>query len=338
MLRPLTLATLVAAAASTRRVLVTGANKGIGLQICKKIVQTVPDAHVLLGSRNQARGEKAVEDVLASDASAAGRVELVVLDVTDDASIAAAAKDVAARFSDESTPLFGICNNAGIGFGKSITETLATNFFGTVNVCKHFIPLVDPDGGRVCNVASASGPNFVRGLDGPQKTLFTSRETTYEELEAELERYKALTGACRGRTPRRLRAHPAARALRRVQRGQRPPPCNHLTVLAVRADYEGIAYGLSKAAVNQWTMQLAAANPTLKVNSCSPGYILTDLTKGMGATTRPEASNCHVAPLHLLFGDVEQPAKNLGRYYGSDAVRSPIDVYRGPGDPPYIGD
>ena len=29
---------------------------------------------------------------------------------------------------------------------------------------------------------------------------------------------------------------------------------------------------------------------------------------------------------------------NKGRYYGSDAVRSPIDVYRGPGDPPYIGD
>ena len=128
------------------------------------------------------------------------------------------------------------------------------------------------------------------------KQLFTSRETTWEQLDAVLQRQAACT------------------------------------------DYEGIAYGLSKAAVNQWTMQLAAAHPSFKINSCSPGYILTDLTAGMGATKRPEESNCHVAPLFLLFGDVPQPETNRGRYYGSDAVRSPIDVYRGPGDPPYVGD
>jgi carbonyl reductase 1 len=59
----------------------------------------------------------------------------------------------------------------------------------------------------------------------------------------------------------------------------------------------------------------------------------------MGATTKPADSNCHVAPLYLLFGeDLPHPEVNKGRYYGSDAVRSPIDVYRGPGDPPYVGD
>lgn len=297
MRRFLSLALLVAGgAASSMRVLVTGANKGIGLQICKKIVQTVPDAHVLLGSRSLVRGKKAVEEVIKADPSAAGRVEVVEIDVADEESIAAAAKAVASRFGDDATPLYGICNNAGVGFGRSIKETLATNFYGTVNVCKHFLPLVDPEGGRVCNIASASGPNFVRGLDEPQKTLFTSRTTTWDELDAELQRSAALT------------------------------------------DYEGISYGLSKAAVNVYTMQLAAANPSLKINSCSPGYILTDLTAGMGATKRPEESNCHVAPLFLLFGDVPQPESNQGRYYGSDAVRSPIDVYRGPGDPPYVGD
>ena len=39
-----------------------------------------------------------------------------------------------------------------------------------------------------------------------------------------------------------------------------------------------------------------------------------------------------VAPLFCLFGDVTP-----GWYYGSDAVRSPIDRYRGPGDPPFEG-
>ena len=296
-LRLFALASTLSTAVAIKRVLVTGANKGIGLQICKKIVQTVPDAHILLGSRSAARGEKAVAEVIASDASAAGRVELLELDVTDAASIAAAAKDVASRYSGEPTPLYGLCNNAGVGFGRSIKETLATNFYGSVNVCDSFLPLLDPANGRICNVASASGPNFVRGCDKAMKALFTSRSTTYEELD------------------------------------------NVLTQQAASPmDYEGIAYGLSKAAVNTWTMILAASHPNLKINSCSPGYVLTDLTAGMGATKTPEESNCHVAPLHLLFGEVEQPEANKGRYYGSDGVRSPLDVYRGPGDPPYVGD
>jgi carbonyl reductase 1 len=81
-------------------------------------------------------------------------------------------------------------------------------------------------------------------------------------------------------------------------------------------------------------MQLAATHPNLRINSCSPGYVLTDLTAGMGASNTPEQSNCHVAPLFLLF---DEPEDN-GRYYGSDGVRSPLDRYRGPGDPPYVGD
>ena len=50
--RRLRLIALLASASAVRRVLVTGANKGIGLQICKTIVQTVPDAHVLLVRRD----------------------------------------------------------------------------------------------------------------------------------------------------------------------------------------------------------------------------------------------------------------------------------------------
>lgn len=294
--RSLSYLALVSSAGAVRRVLVTGANKGIGLQICKKMVATVPDAHVIVGSRSAERGEKAVADILASEPSAAGRVEMLQLDVSDEGSVTAAASELAARYPSEATPLYGLCNNAGIGFGRSISETLATNFFGTVSCCTHFVPLLDPEVGRVCNIASASGPNFVRGLDADQKELFTSRATTWDELTACLQRYAACT------------------------------------------DYDGVAYGLSKAAVNQYTMQLAAQHPKLKINSCSPGYILTDLTAGMGASKRPAESNCHVAPLHLLFGDVEHPEVNKGRYYGSDAVRSPLGVYRGPGDPPYVGD
>ena len=63
----------------------------------------------------------------------------------------------------------------------------------------------------------------------------------------------------------------------------------------------------------------------------TPGYILTDLTRGMGATNPPEKGT--TAPVYCLF-----EATSTGWYYGSDAVRSPLDRYRGPGDPPYEGD
>lgn len=277
-------------AAAMKTVLVTGANKGIGKACCKRILRDHPDAKVLLGARSSALGDAAVQAILEEEPSAAGRIEMVQIDVTSDESVAAAAKAVEAKLGG--ARLHGVLNNAGVGFGRSIAETLATNLYGPKRVSEKFLPLVEAEGGRIVNVASASGPNFVTTLDGEQRELFVSRDTTWDQLQAACERYAACT------------------------------------------DYEGIAYGLSKAALNVYTRLLAEEHPELRINACSPGYILTDLTKGMGASKRPDDSNCHVAPLFLLFGDPE----GNGRYYGSDAVRSPIDRYRGPGEPPYAGD
>jgi hypothetical protein len=48
---------------------------------------------------------------------------------------------------------------------------------------------------------------------------------------------------------------------------------------------------------------------------------------------KPPAAGARAA-MFLLFGDPE----GNGRYYGSDAQRSPLDRYRSPGDPPYTGE
>lgn len=281
--RALLLASMSSSASGLRKVLVTGANKGIGLQISKRILSDVGDSAVVVGCRDAARGKAAVASLVAENPAAAGRVEAVEIDVTSAASVAAAADVVG--------PLYGVVNNAGVGFGRTIAETLATNYFGAKAVCERFLPLV-ADGGRVVNVGSASGPNFVAGLDAERRALFASPATTLDALEAALEAY------------------------------------------AAAPDYDGVAYGLSKASLHVLTMNLAEAHPRVTIATCSPGYVLTDLTAGMGATKKPAASNCHVAPLFLLFDD----AATAGWYYGSDAVRSPLDRYRGPGDPPYRGD
>ena len=118
------LVVLIDGSNAVRRVLVTGANKGIGREICRRMLADVPDSYVILGSRNAQRGKDAVSTILKQEPSAEGRIEMVVLDVESDESVAAAVASIAARFSNEPAPLHGLCNNAGIGFGKNYTHNV----------------------------------------------------------------------------------------------------------------------------------------------------------------------------------------------------------------------
>jgi carbonyl reductase 1 len=292
------------------RVLITGANKGIGRAAVAAVLGAREDSHVLLGSRSKERGEAAQAEILAQEPSWDGRVEILPLDVSDDASVAAAAEMVTSRFGANHAPLYGLVNNAGIGLGSSEMRTvLDVNTRGPRRVCEAFLPLLDPQAGRIVNVSSASGPRFVSQCSPERQRALTDPDVTWEQIEA-------LMAEC-------------------------------LTIDADDGDFAaagfggGDAYGLSKACLNAYTLALARSHPTLTINACTPGYIETDLT-------RPRAEREGVAPaelgmkpperatkviLHLLFGD----PGGTGRYFGSDAVRSPLDRYRSPGDPPYEG-
>ncbi len=104
----------------------------------------------------------------------------------------------------------------------------------------------------------------------------------------------------------------------------------------------GNAYGLSKACANALTLILARENPGLTINACTPGFIETDMTRPfaesqgktateMGMNTPEQGS---AASVFLIMGEVP----GSGMYFGSDCLRSPLDRYRSPGDPPYEGD
>jgi NAD(P)-dependent dehydrogenase (short-subunit alcohol dehydrogenase family) len=157
-----------------RHVLVTGANKGIGFAIVEAILAEQPDTFVFLGARDASRGREAAASVAHRD-----RVKAIELDVTDDASVAAAVKAIASHL--EGKKLYGVVNNAGLGSGNGdAAGILETNMFGVRRVCEAFVPLVE---GRIVNVTSASGPLYVASCDPETQRFFLDRNVTWPRLK-----------------------------------------------------------------------------------------------------------------------------------------------------------
>lgn len=137
---------------------VTGANRGIGLEIVRQLATR--GAQVVLTARARDAGERAAAQI-----GAKGRVVFHPLDVTDDVSARALADFVGRSF--------GYCdvlvNNAGmIAEGDdsiltvapdNVQVTLATNTVGPLRVAQALLPLLRKSerGGRIVNVSSGAG-------------------------------------------------------------------------------------------------------------------------------------------------------------------------------------
>jgi NAD(P)-dependent dehydrogenase (short-subunit alcohol dehydrogenase family) len=131
--------------------LITGANKGLGLETARRLTDLGHD--VWIGARDRGRGEQAAASLGA---------RFVLLDVTDDASVTAAAATIGAAGG-----LDVLVNNAGISGGRvPVPETTVedlrgiyeTNVFGAVRVTQAFVPLLLASPAPVIvNVSSGMG-------------------------------------------------------------------------------------------------------------------------------------------------------------------------------------
>ncbi len=145
--------------------LVTGGNRGIGLEICHQLAR---QGHaVVLGSRDPASGEGAAADL--REAGHDVRVER--LDVSDDGSIRACAERLASAGVDVDV----LVNNAGVlaegnllsGDSAPMDEAIAVNILGPYHTARAFMPGMARRGwGRVVNISSGWG-SFASGLEGP---------------------------------------------------------------------------------------------------------------------------------------------------------------------------
>lgn len=77
-------------------ILVTGANRGIGFAIVQATSLRVPNATYLLACRSQDAGEKSIEDL--KNLGITAKLDVIVLDVTDDASIIDAKDQVEKKY------------------------------------------------------------------------------------------------------------------------------------------------------------------------------------------------------------------------------------------------
>ena len=150
-----------------RIAIVTGANRGLGLEIARQLMKA--DVFVVAGCRDKAKCEAALESLAGTNADA------MPVDVTDTRAVKRFVEQVEKQHGAPSI----LVNNAGI-YPESTTarvvdtptsvwrETFETNLFGAVRMCREVVPLMRKVRyGRIVNISSGLGQIHQMGEGSP---------------------------------------------------------------------------------------------------------------------------------------------------------------------------
>lgn len=170
---------------SKRIALVTGANKGIGLEIARLLARA--DVEVIIGARNEDRARAATKSLTDEGLSARS----LRLDLNDQSSIAAAAKEI----NDADGKLDILVNNAGIfDFADAspskasidaVRRVVEVNFIGTLAVTQAMLPLLRAaPAARLVNLSSSLGSLTLNG--DPTSTYYSRQYIGYNASKAAL--------------------------------------------------------------------------------------------------------------------------------------------------------
>jgi len=236
-----------------RVALVTGANKGVGLEIAKKFAADPSIGTLIVACRTD--GPKTAQEL-------GTNCEDVYLDLTDDDSIAKCRKYVEEKHGklDILVNNAAICFNDPTLYGKvpetpfrdQASITLQTNYFGTKKLTESLLPLMREPSSRIINMASYAGRLSI--LNSKRLVAqFTDPDLTTQQLDGYLNEFvhavEAGTHASQG--------------------------------------WPNTCYGVSKLGLIAYSRILARDYPHLYVNTVDPGYCATDQNNHRG--TRPAA-------------------------------------------------
>ncbi|CAG0894684.1 unnamed protein product [Darwinula stevensoni] len=251
----------------SRVAVVTGSNKGIGLEVVRQLCSKFHGL-VYLTARDEERGRKAVQELEKEGLKPCFHQ----LDIDDQKSI----EKLRDFLQEKHGGLDLLVNNAAIAykaastapFGEQAENTIRVNYFGTLNVCKELFPLLRPHA-RVVNLTSYAG--FLRNIpDEGLKTTLASPDLTVEKLSSLMEDF-----------------------VKRAKEGKHgeggwPNSCYVVSKVGVSA--------LSRIQQREF---LQDSRVDLVVNHVHPGYVDTDMTSHKGPLTVQQG----LIPFIILLGE-----------------------------------
>ena len=271
LLAPMSLAALEP---SSRVALITGANKGIGKEIARKLAVGMPAVGgsgfepgltTILACRDEELGAAAASEI-------PGAV-VCRCDLTDSASIEATRAFVEREYGrlDVLVNNAAVCYNDATLYGKvpytpfeeQAGITVRTNFFGSLEVTRALLPLLRKSSSpRIINVASAAGR--LRGSQALQDKV-TSPDLTVEALEELMRTF-----------------------VRDAEAGEH-----------VANGWPNTCYGMSKLGLIAYTEVLAREEAGIMVNSVDPGFCATDQNANQGHISAEQGARTATALAQL---------------------------------------
>ncbi|GFP93029.1 (+)-neomenthol dehydrogenase, partial [Phtheirospermum japonicum] len=251
---------------------VTGANKGIGLEICRQLLSQ--SITVVLTARDEKRGLEAVEKLKKGSDAVSDRIIFHQLQVTDLASIASLAEFIKSQFGK----LDILTEGANMNWFDLLSQTydlasecVETNYYGAKRTTEALLPLLQlSDSPRIVNVSSSMGKlkyipsEWAKGIFKDAENL--TEEKIDEVLDVFLKDFKEGSLEAKG------------------------------------WPLHSSAYIVSKAAMNAYTRFLANKYPGFRINCVCPGYVKTDINYNKGFLTVEEGAESLVR-LALLPDD-----------------------------------
>ncbi|MFK5956815.1 MAG: SDR family oxidoreductase [Planctomycetota bacterium] len=173
---------------TSRNILITGASTGIGYTIALDLAK---HGYQVFGS---VRKQEDADALTAATPPGAKPIQTLLLDVTDEASVWAAAEELQRRLGDAG--LDGLINNAGIAIAAPLEYIpiedfqlqMDINLTGLLRTTQAFLPLVKKTRGRVVNISSIAG-RLAFPLAGPYHASKHAVEGLSDVLRLELRRY-----------------------------------------------------------------------------------------------------------------------------------------------------
>ncbi|RGB42504.1 porcine testicular carbonyl reductase 20beta-Hydroxysteroid dehydrogenase [Rhizophagus diaphanus] len=285
----------------TKIALVTGANKGIGYAIVRNLALRYaqrssdnPPLTIFLTARDPNRGQESLRKIkqelkskqILKDENGNVDIKFLRMDLIDEQSI----KDVKQILANENG-LDILINNAAIASGieefdiNVVRSTLATNFYGTLNLCNQLYPLIRPNG-RLINISSSVGKLNILSSPELQKE-FSREDLDIDELIGLMKKFE-----------------------NDVENNQ-----------WIKEGWPSKAYSVSKVGLNAMTKIFArradSEGKNILVHACCPGWVATD----MGGPNAPRNIDQGAeTPIYLALDENVVPETKNGEFWRNKQV------------------